>query len=102
MRRILTDHARTQRRVKRGGHQIQIALDDVTVMSPEKSNDLIALDEALTRLAEFDPDKSRLVELRFFGGLSVKEVAEVMGIAPVTVMVHWRFAKAWLGRELRK
>ena len=101
MRRILVDHARTQGRVKRGGNAVHVNLEDVAVITPEKSEDLIALDEALTRLAEFDSKKSKLVEMRFFGGLTVDEVAEVMGIAPVTVMLHWRLAKAWLQREMR-
>jgi RNA polymerase sigma factor (sigma-70 family) len=70
-------------------------------MSPQKTEELIALDEALERLAEFDARKARIVEMRFFGGLTVNEVAEVLGIAPVTVMLHWRLAKAWLLREIR-
>jgi RNA polymerase sigma factor (TIGR02999 family) len=101
MRRILLDHARSQRRAKRGGEAVHVNLDDVAVITPEKSEDLIALDEALTRLADFDLPKSKLVEMRFFGGLTINEVAEVMGIAPVTVMLHWRLAKAWLQREIR-
>lgn len=101
MRRILLDHARTQHRAKRGGQAVHVNLEDVTVISPEKSEDLIALDEALNRLEEFDPKKSKIVEMRFFGGLSVNEVAEVMNLAPVTVMLHWRLAKAWLQKELR-
>ena len=84
MRRILLDHARAHHRAKRGGDAVHVNLDDVTVISPEKSQDLIALDEALKRLEEFDPKKSKIVEMRFFGGLSVNEVAEVMKIAPVT------------------
>ena len=101
MRRILLDHARAQSRAKRGGDAVHVALDDVAVISPEKSEELIALDEALTRLAEFDLRKSRIVEMRFFGGLTVDEVASVLGIAPITVMLHWRLAKAWLQKELR-
>ena len=75
MRRILLDHARSQRRVKRGGDAIPLNLDDVAVMAPEKSAELVALDDALTRLAEFDPRKAKIVEMRFFGGLTVDEVA---------------------------
>ncbi len=101
MRRILLDHARAHHRAKRGGDAVHVNLDDVAVISPEKSNELIALDEALRRLEEFDPKKSKIVEMRFFGGLSVNEVAEVMNIAPVTVMLHWRLAKAWLHKEVR-
>jgi RNA polymerase sigma-70 factor (ECF subfamily) len=100
MRRILLDHARAQKRGKRGGDAVHVDLEDVAVITPEKSEDLIALDEALTRLAQFDPSKSKIVEMRFFGGLSVNEIAEVLGIAPVTVMLHWRLAKAWLRREI--
>lgn len=100
MRRILLDHARTQQRVKRGGRAIHIDLAEVAVLTPEKSDELIALDEALTKLAEIDHIKSQIVEMRHFGGLSVEETAEVLHIAPVTVMRHWRMAKAWLRREL--
>jgi RNA polymerase sigma factor (TIGR02999 family) len=101
MRRILLDHARAQRRAKRGGDVVHVDLDEVALITPEKSDELIALDDALERLAEFDPQKSKIVEMRFFGGLIIEEVAEVLGIAPVTVMLHWRLAKAWLGREIR-
>jgi RNA polymerase sigma factor (TIGR02999 family) len=101
IRRILLDHARSQGRAKRGGTALHLDLEDVAVISPAKSEELIALDEALARLAEFDVRKSKIVEMRFFGGLTVNEVAEVLGIAPVTVMLHWRLAKAWLAREIR-
>ena len=102
MRRILLDHARSRGRTKRGGEVIHLNLEDVAVMSPQKTNELLALDEALSRLASFDAKKSRIVEMRFFGGLTVDEVADVLGIAPVTVMLHWRLAKAWLQREVRQ
>jgi RNA polymerase sigma-70 factor (ECF subfamily) len=101
MRRILLDHARAQGRAKRGGHTVHVDLEEVAVLTPQKSDELIALDEALGRLAKFDARKSKIVEMRFFGGLSVNEAAEVLGIAPVTVMLHWRLAKAWLQREIR-
>jgi RNA polymerase sigma-70 factor (ECF subfamily) len=101
MRRILLDHARTLKRVKRGGQIVHVNLDDVAVVAPDKSEELILLDDALAALAKFDLRKSRIVELRFFGGLTVDEVAEVLGIAPVTVLLHWRLAKAWLQREMR-
>lgn len=101
MRRILLDHARGLRRVKRGADAVHVDLNEVAVLAPQKSEELIALDEALTRLAEFDEKKSKIVEMRFFGGLTVNEVAEVLGIAPVTVMLHWRLAKAWLQQEVR-
>lgn len=101
MRRILLDHARTQKRDKRGGGAVHIDVSEVAVAGREISEDLIVLDEALTRLAEFDPVKSRIVEMRHFGGLSVEEAAEVLQVAPITVMRHWSLAKAWLKRELR-
>jgi RNA polymerase sigma factor (TIGR02999 family) len=101
MRRILLDHARAQSRAKRGGKVVHVDLEDAAVITLEKSEELIALDEALERLSKFDAQKSRIVEMRFFGGLSEKEVAEVLGIEPVTVGYHWRLAKAWLGREIR-
>ncbi len=101
MRRILLNYARDRHRVKRGGHAVQVSLSEVAVMSAEKSSELIALDEALERLAGIDERKARVVELRYFGGLSVEETAEVLNVAPVTVIRHWNMAKAWLARELR-
>ena len=101
MRRILLDHARGQGRAKRGADAVHVDLNEVAVIAPRKSEELLALDEALTRLAAFDEKKSKIVEMRFFGGLTVAEVAEVLGIAPVTVMLHWRLAKAWLQQEVR-
>lgn len=102
MRRILLDHARTRSRVKRGGGAIHVDIAEVAVLTPQKSDELLALDEALVKLSEFDPIKGRIVEMRHFGGLSVEEVAEVLGVAPITVMRHWSLAKAWLKRELRQ
>jgi RNA polymerase sigma-70 factor, ECF subfamily len=102
MRRVLLDHARAQGRAKRGGEALHVDLEDAAIIAPQKSAELIALDEALERLAQFDPQKSKIVEMRFFGGLTIDEVAEVLGIAPVTVMLHWRLAKAWLGREIQE
>ena len=101
MRRILLDHARTRDRSKRGGQLDRVELREAELVSRERSEELIALDDALRRLAEFDPLKSRVVEMRHFGGLTVEETAEVLGVAPVTVMRHWSLAKAWLRRELR-
>lgn len=101
MRRILLDHARAQSRAKRGGEAVHVNLEDVAVITPEKSEELIALDEALERLSKLDARKGKIVEMRYFGGLSEKEVAEVLGVEPVTVTYHWRLAKAWLGREIR-
>jgi RNA polymerase sigma factor (TIGR02999 family) len=100
MRRILVDHARTKKRAKRGGSDIRISLDDATVTVKGQDLDVVALDEALTRLAKIDEQQSRVVELRFFSGLTVEETAEVMGISPATVKRDWSMAKAWLHREL--
>ena len=100
MRRILVDHARTKKRVKRGGSDVKISLADATIPVKEQDLDIVALDEALTRLAEIDEQQSRVVELRFFSGLTVEETAEVMGISPATVKRDWSMAKAWLHREL--
>ncbi len=100
MRRILVDHARAHRASKRGGGH-RLALDEVDVLGGEQSVDLIALDQALERLAEFDPRQSRVVELRFFGDLSVKETAEVLGISPASVKREWSLARAWLFRQLK-
>lgn len=100
MRRILLNYARDRSRVKRGGMAVQVSLSEVAVMSEEKSEELIALDEALDRLAEIDERKCRVVEMRYFGGLSVEETAEVLGVSPITVIRHWNMAKAWLAREL--
>ena len=101
MRRILVDHARRQLRSKRGGGMSDLALDEAVVMSREKSEDILSLNEALDRLTKLDPLKARIVELRHFGGLSVEETAEVLKIAEVTVMRHWSLAKSWLRREVR-
>jgi len=100
MRRILVDHARTKKRAKRGGSDVKISLADATILVKEQDLDVVALDEALTRLAEIDEQQSRIVELRFFSGLTVEETAEVMGISPATVKRDWSMAKAWLHREL--
>ena len=101
MRRILVDHARRQLRGKRGGGVSNLTLDEAIIMSPEKSGDILSLNEALDRLAKLDPLKARIVELRHFGGLSVEETAEVLKISEVTVMRHWSLAKSWLRREVR-
>ena len=100
MRRILVDYARSQDSWKRGGHTPHVSLDGDTLLSPERSPDLIALDEALEKLAGVDSRKSRVVELRFFGGLTVEETADVMQLSPRTVHSDWGFAKSWLLREL--
>jgi len=102
MRQILIDHARRHRAGKRGGEQENLQLEEtILIVSDEKSVDLIALDEALKDLAKFDEFKSRLVELRYFGGLSVEETAEVLGVSEITVKRHWRMAKAWLAEAIK-
>jgi RNA polymerase sigma factor (TIGR02999 family) len=100
MRRILVDHARSKKRTKRGGSEVRVSLDEATVAVKGQDLDVVALDEALQRLAEIDEQQSRVVELRFFSGLSVEETAEVMGISKSTVKRDWSMAKAWLHREL--
>ena len=103
MRRILVSHARSRQAAKRGGGAAQhITLDEGVVAAPQRDMNLLALDEALTRLGQLDPDKSRMVELRFFSGLSVEETAEVMGVSPRTIDRQWQTAKAWLYREIGK
>ncbi len=100
MRRILVDHARGRQYAKRGGGAQRISFDETMVVSQEKGADLIALDEALDKLAVIDPRKSKVVELRFFGGLNVEETAEALHISAVTVMREWSMAKAWLYNSL--
>ena len=100
MRRILLNYARDQRRQKRGGKAIQVSLSEVSTFTLERSEELIALDEALERLAAVDERKSQVVELKYFGGLETDEIAEVLKISAITVMRDWRFAKAWLYREI--
>ena len=100
MRRILVDYARMRKAAKRDGARERVDLFDVLAISEERLDEMIDLDRALTRLAAWDPRQSRVVELRFFGGLSEDEVAEVLGIAPRTVNRDWNFARAWLHGEL--
>ena len=102
MRRILVDLARSRKKLKRGGDAIQISLADVGEISEMSDPDLIALDEALDRLSAMDQRKSKIIELRCFGGLSVEETAEVLKVSANTVMRDWGFAKVWLLRELEK
>jgi RNA polymerase sigma factor (TIGR02999 family) len=101
MRRILVDHARTRHAQKRGGDAAQVTFDEGLVVTNEPREDFAALDDALDALATFDERKSRVIELRFFGGLSVEETASVLKVSPDTVMRDWRLAKAWLQREMR-
>jgi RNA polymerase sigma-70 factor (ECF subfamily) len=100
MRRILVDHARAHQTTKRGSGGIKVALDDVLDLADVRAADMVALDEALTALEAFDPQKSRIVELRFFGGLSIEETAEALGLGTATVTRQWRMAKAWLYQEV--
>jgi RNA polymerase sigma factor (TIGR02999 family) len=101
MRRILIDHARKRLRPKRGGEIFKISLDEREIdVSDERAAALVALDEALMRLAKEDPQKARIVELRYFGGLSIEETAQALGIGTATVIRHWRIAKAWLYKEI--
>jgi RNA polymerase sigma factor (TIGR02999 family) len=100
MRSVLVDYARRRGYAKRGGNPIRVSLSEANQISEGKSAEVIAVDEALTRLAALDPRKSQIVELRYFGGLGVEESAELMGVSSRTVKREWRWAKAWLYREL--
>lgn len=100
MRRILVDFARERQYLKHGGGALRVSLDDAAAFVVHRNTDLVALDEALTALAEVDPRKVRVVEMRFFAGLSVEEVADVLKVSKETVMRDWRLAKVWLLREL--
>lgn len=102
MRRILVDHARGHQADKRGGGAAKLSLDEAIEIADQKEVDLIALDDALNNLAELDEQQSRVVELRFFAGLTVEETAEVMKLSPATIKREWSMAKAWLHRELSK
>ena len=102
MRRVLVDHARSHYAGKRGGNIRRVSLDEAAVVARERAAELIALDEALNSLAAIDPRKTKVVELRFFGGMSVEETAEALGVSPVTVMRDWSTAKAWLQRAIEK
>ena len=100
MRHILIDHARAHARDKRGGGAIQVSLNDVAAIAEEQASHFVALDEALRRLESLDPQKGKIVELRYFGGLSIEETAEVLNISPRTVRREWQRAKAWLYRMI--
>ncbi len=102
MRRIVLKRARRRRAAKRGGGAVDVSIDDATLLSNERAADLIALDEALTKLAAMDRRQSEIVELRFFGGLSVEETGAVLGISTGTVKREWRTAKAWLHKEVAR
>jgi RNA polymerase sigma factor (TIGR02999 family) len=100
MRRILVDYARSRNRVKRGGAAQRVELEEAAFLSVDRATDLVALDDALNALAKIDERKSRVVELRFFGGLSVAETAEVLKVSANTILRDWRLAKSWLLHEL--
>ncbi len=102
MRHILVDYARARHNAKRGGRAVKVTLDEAAEVSTERTAEMVALDDALTALSEFDQRKSQIVELRYFGGLSVEETAEALKVSPGTVMREWTLAKAWLRRELSK
>jgi RNA polymerase sigma factor (TIGR02999 family) len=102
MRRILVDHARSRSYLKRGGAVKQVSLDEAATLAEDRAGELIALDEALKELAKMDPRKSSVVELRYFGGLSLEETAEALAISIPTVTRDWNTAKAWLLREMTK
>ncbi len=100
MRQILVDYARRRRYAKRGSDARRVPLDEAMIVSEERAADVVALDDALKSLAEIDPRKSQIVELRFFGGLSIEETAEILAVSPGTVMRDWTLAKAWLRRAV--
>jgi RNA polymerase sigma factor (TIGR02999 family) len=100
MRRILVDHARAKHYQKRGGDAVRVTFDEGLAVTDEPTLDFVALDDALEALAKFDERKSRVIELRFFGGLSIEETASVLKVSSATVMGDWRLAKAWLQREM--
>ncbi len=102
MRRILIERARSRRSAKRGSGTLKVSLDEAVDVAGERAADLVALDEALTQLAAIDPRKSRLVELRYFGGLTIEETAEVLGVSTPTVERDWHTAKIWLHREISR
>ena len=100
MRHVLVDHARKRRRVKRGKAAVHIPIDEAVVLSPDQVEEVVAIDLALQRLAVFDDRKSKVLEMRLFGGLSVEETAAALGVSANTVLRDWNFARAWLRREL--
>ena len=102
MRRVLVDHARKHRAKIRGEGVPKLSLDEIVAWRDEQQVDLVALDDALNRLARIDPRQCRIVELRFFGGLSIEETAEVLGVSPATIKRDWSWAKSWLYREIKK
>jgi RNA polymerase sigma factor (TIGR02999 family) len=102
IRRILVDYARARKAVKRGGSAVKLQFQEWAESAEEQNLDLVALDDCLNELSKLDPEQARVVELRYFAGLTVEETAEVMRISPTTVKREWRLAKAWLHREITK
>jgi RNA polymerase sigma-70 factor, ECF subfamily len=102
MRRILVDYARGQQRLRRGGKQQKVALDDVVLISPNRTDELLAVNESLSKLEKLDPRQARVVELRYFAGLTIEEIANVVGVASKTVTRELNMAKAWLYGDLRQ
>ena len=102
MRRILVDYARGQQRLRRGGKQQKVALDDVVLISPDRTDELLAVNESLSKLEKLDPRQARVVELRYFAGLTIEEIASVVGVATKTVTRELNMAKAWLYGDLRQ
>jgi RNA polymerase sigma factor (TIGR02999 family) len=102
MRRILVDYARGQQRLRRGGKQQKVALEDVVLISPDRTDELLAVNESLSKLEKLDPRQARVVELRYFAGLTIEEIAEVLGVASKTVTRDLNMAKAWLFSELKQ
>jgi len=102
MRRILVDYSRSHQAAKRGGAAAKISLDEAMIVSKENPGEVLIVDETLSRLAAFDPQQAKIVELRVFGGLTVEEVAEALGISPATVKRDWTVARAWLTREMNQ
>jgi RNA polymerase sigma-70 factor, ECF subfamily len=102
MRQILIDHARTRKSKKRGGAAVKLCIDEAIIMSDERAGDLLALDAALKNLAAIDPRKSNVVELRFFGGMTIEETAEFLGVSSNTVVRDWEMARAWLYRDINE
>ena len=102
MRRILVDYARSRAYQKRGGACVNLPLEENAAVAPERGQEIVALDSALERLAAIDARKARIVELRYFGGLEIQEIADVLGISAVTVTRDWKMAKAWLHQELSR
>lgn len=100
MRRILVENARRKRRLKHGGEFVRQELDEAEIVAPELKHDLLAIDEALSRLSDQDPLKARLVELRFFAGMTVEEAADVLDVSAITAKRYWRYSRAWLLREI--